>query len=95
MLSFCLCRYSQNILLLREQVSDTQRQVESLEGEPRQADPLRGEQVRELQGQLEALRAKMHRMETLEKSFSETKRQLEVHCFFFVLFLQHGINSKY
>ncbi|XP_014908606.1 E3 ubiquitin-protein ligase rnf8 isoform X1 [Poecilia latipinna] len=69
--------YSQNILLLREQVSDTQRQVESLEGEPRQADPLRGEQVRELQGQLEALRAKMHRMETLEKSFSETKRQLE------------------
>uniref|UniRef100_A0A3B5KXS9 E3 ubiquitin-protein ligase CHFR n=1 Tax=Xiphophorus couchianus TaxID=32473 RepID=A0A3B5KXS9_9TELE len=69
--------YSQNILLLREQVSDTQRQVESLEGEPRQADPLRGEQVRELQGQLEALRAKMHRMEMLEKSFSETKRQLE------------------
>ncbi|XP_043963186.1 E3 ubiquitin-protein ligase rnf8 isoform X3 [Gambusia affinis] len=69
--------YSQNILLLREQVSDTQRQVKSLEGEPRQADPLREEQVRELQGQLEALRAKMHRMETLEKSFSETKRQLE------------------
>lgn len=69
--------YSQNILLLREQVNDTQRRVESLEGEPRQADPRRGEQVRELQGQLEALRAKMHRMETLERSFSETKRQLE------------------
>lgn len=69
--------YSQNILMLREQVVDTQRQVASLGGEPRQADPLREEHVRELQGQLETLRAKMHRMETLEKSFSETKRQLE------------------
>lgn len=69
--------YSQNILMLREQVVDTQRQVASLGGEPQQADPLREEHVRELQGQLETLRAKMHRMETLEKSFSETKRQLE------------------
>ncbi|XP_058470405.1 E3 ubiquitin-protein ligase rnf8 isoform X2 [Solea solea] len=69
--------YSQNILLLREQVDDTQRQVASLEGQPRQADPLKEEQVKELQGQLETLRAKMHRMETLEKSFSETKKQLE------------------
>ncbi|TNN76113.1 E3 ubiquitin-protein ligase RNF8 [Liparis tanakae] len=67
--------YSQNILKLREQVDDTQRQVASLGGEPRQADPLRVEHVRELHGQLETLRAKMHRMETLEKSFS--KRQLE------------------
>ncbi|KAM4712792.1 E3 ubiquitin-protein ligase rnf8 isoform 2-T2 [Anableps anableps] len=72
-----LLMYSQNILLLRKQVNDTQRQVESLEGEPRQADPLRGEHIRELQAQLEALRVKMHRMETLERSFSETKRQLE------------------
>nr|XP_046230066.1 E3 ubiquitin-protein ligase rnf8 isoform X2 [Scatophagus argus] len=69
--------YSQNILMLKEQVDDTQRQVASLGGEPQRADPLREEQVRELQGQLEALRAKMHRMETLKKSFSETKRQLE------------------
>ncbi|XP_067338785.1 E3 ubiquitin-protein ligase rnf8 isoform X2 [Channa argus] len=69
--------YSQNIVLLREQVDDTQRQVASLEGEPQQCNPLREEQVRELQGQLETLRAKMRRMETLEKSFSETKRQLE------------------
>ncbi|KAM9338985.1 E3 ubiquitin-protein ligase rnf8 isoform 2-T2 [Symphorus nematophorus] len=69
--------YSQNILMLREQVDSTQRQVASLEGEPQRTDPLREEQVRELQGQLEALRAKMHRMETLKKSFSETKRQLE------------------
>eukprot|EP00064_Thunnus_orientalis_P018263 superscaffoldBa00004149_g18358 len=70
-------KYSQNILMLREQVDDTQRQVASLGGEPRRADPLREEQVKELQGQLETLRAKMHRMETLEKSFNETKRQLE------------------
>ncbi|XP_029281174.1 E3 ubiquitin-protein ligase rnf8 isoform X2 [Cottoperca gobio] len=69
--------YSQNILMLREQVDDTQRQVSSLGGQPKQADPLREEHVRELHGQLETLRAKMHRMETLEKSFSETKRQLE------------------
>lgn len=69
--------YSQNILLLREQVDDTQRQVASLEGEPRQADPFREEQVRELHGQLQMLRAKMDRMAALEKSFSETRRQLE------------------
>lgn len=64
--------------MLREQVDDTQRQVASLGEEPQRTDPLREEQVRELQGQLEALRAKMHQMESLEKSFSETKRQLEV-----------------
>ncbi|XP_062415500.1 E3 ubiquitin-protein ligase rnf8 isoform X3 [Pungitius pungitius] len=76
-LQISLCRYSQNILRLREQVDNTQRQVASLGGEPQQADPLREEHVRELQAQLETLRAKMHRMETLEKSFSRTKRQLE------------------
>ncbi|XP_019132576.2 E3 ubiquitin-protein ligase rnf8 isoform X1 [Larimichthys crocea] len=69
--------YSQNILMLREQVDDTERQVASLGGEPQKTDPLREEQVRELHIQLETLRAKMHRMETLEKSFSESKRQLE------------------
>lgn len=74
-------RYSQNIQLLREQVDHTQKQVASLEGEPQKVDPLREEQVRELQGQLETLRAKMHRMETLERSFSETKRKLEVRVF--------------
>lgn len=79
---FSFYRYSQNILLLREQVDNTQRQVASLEVEPRQAHLLREEQVRELQGQLRTLRAKMHRMETLEKSFSESKRQLEVRIFF-------------
>lgn len=69
---------------------DTQRQVASLEGEPRKTDLLKEEQVRELQGQLETLRAKMHRMETLEKTFSETKRQLEVRGFLVAPVL-HGI----
>lgn len=69
----------------------TQRQVASLEGEPRNADLLREEQVRELQSQLETLRAKMHRMETLERSFSETKRQLEVRVFLFVPSVQEYI----
>lgn len=78
-----LYRYSQNIVMLRERVDDTQRKVASLEGEPQQGDPLREEQVRELQEQLETLRAKMHRMETLEKSFSQTKKQLQVRSFFF------------
>lgn len=75
---FIVYRYSQNILLLREQVDDTQRKVDCLEGEQRQGDSVREEQVRELQGQLETLRATMHRMETLEKTFSESKKQLEV-----------------
>lgn len=75
-------------------MDDTQRQVASLEEEPRRADPLRGEQVRELQGQLETLRAKMQQMETLERSFSETKRQLEVGGLssFFFLTLFFSIN---
>lgn len=69
--------YSQNILMLREQVDSTERQVASLEGQPRQSAPFREEQVRELQSQLETLRAKMDKMKTLEKSFNEAKRQLE------------------
>lgn len=63
-------------------MDDTQRQVASLGGAPQRAHPLREEHVRELQAQLETLRAKMHRMETLEKSFSRTKRQLEVRGLF-------------
>lgn len=59
-------------------MDDTERQVASLGYEPQQSDPLKEEQVRGLQGQLETLRAKMHRMETFEKSFNETRRQLEV-----------------
>ncbi|XP_055005784.1 E3 ubiquitin-protein ligase rnf8 isoform X2 [Boleophthalmus pectinirostris] len=69
--------YSQNILMLREQVDSTERQVASLEGQPRQSASFREEQVRELQSQLETLRAKMDKMKTLEKSFNEAKRQLE------------------
>ncbi|XP_008311237.1 E3 ubiquitin-protein ligase rnf8 isoform X4 [Cynoglossus semilaevis] len=69
--------YSQNIMLLREQVMTTQRQVASLEEQSPYADPHRDEQVKELHGQLETLQAKMQRMERLEKSFSATKRKLE------------------
>ncbi|XP_029352299.1 E3 ubiquitin-protein ligase rnf8 isoform X2 [Echeneis naucrates] len=69
--------YSQNMLLLKAQVDSTERQVASMESQPQQTDPLREEQVRELQRQLETLRAKMQQMETLEKSFNETKKQLE------------------
>lgn len=69
--------YSQNILMLREQVDSTERQVASLEGQPSQSAPFREEQVRELQSQLETLRAKMDKMKTLEKSFNEAKKQLE------------------
>lgn len=65
-------------MLLREQVMTTQRQVASLEEQSPYADPHRDEQVKELQGQLETLQAKMQRMERLEKSFSATKRKLEV-----------------
>uniref|UniRef100_A0A3P9HR48 E3 ubiquitin-protein ligase CHFR n=1 Tax=Oryzias latipes TaxID=8090 RepID=A0A3P9HR48_ORYLA len=65
--------YSQNILLLREQVDDTQRRVASLEGEDQQGDPLVRERVQELQSQLGTLRGKMHQMETLKKSFSERR----------------------
>lgn len=68
-----VCRYSQNILLLREQVDDTQRRVASLEGEDQQGDPLVRERVQELQSQLGTLRGKMHQMETLKKSFSERR----------------------
>eukprot|EP00066_Takifugu_rubripes_P021216 XP_011610482.1 PREDICTED: E3 ubiquitin-protein ligase RNF8 isoform X3 [Takifugu rubripes] len=69
--------YSQNILILRRQVDSTQKQVESLGEEPQQTDPLREVQVRELQAQLETLRSKMHQMEALERSFSQTQQQLE------------------
>ncbi|XP_028296123.1 E3 ubiquitin-protein ligase rnf8-like isoform X3 [Gouania willdenowi] len=69
--------YSQNLLVLRAQVDDTQRQVAALEGEPPRGNPLKEEQVRELQDQLKMLREKMQRMGALERSFSETQRQLE------------------
>lgn len=59
-------------------MDSTQKQVEWLGEEPQRTDPLREVQVRELQAQLESLRSKMHQMEALERSFSQTQRQLEV-----------------
>lgn len=64
--------------MLRQQMDSTQKQVASLGKEPQKTDPLREEQVRELQAQLESLRSKMYQMEALERTFSETQRQLEV-----------------
>ncbi|KAK7907626.1 hypothetical protein WMY93_016238 [Mugilogobius chulae] len=69
--------YSQNILVLREQVDSTERQVASLEGQAQESTSIREEHVRELQSQLETLRAKMDKMKTLENSFNEAKQQLE------------------
>lgn len=70
--------YSQNMLALRERMDTTQRRVAALEGAQLQDDPHRGEQVKELQTQLEVLRGQVHKMEVLEKSISETEKRLEV-----------------
>lgn len=56
-------------------MDSTQKQVASLGQEPQRTDP---GQVSELQSQLETLRSKMRQMEALERSFSESQRQLEV-----------------
>lgn len=53
--------------------SGTQRQEASLGEEPQKA-----EQAREQQSRLGTLRAMTHRVETLKKAVSETKRQPEV-----------------
>lgn len=59
-------------------MDSAQKQVASLGQEPQTSDPVREEQLRELQAQLETLRTKMRQMETLERTFSQTQRQLEV-----------------
>ncbi|CAL8317820.1 unnamed protein product [Merluccius merluccius] len=69
--------FSQNILTLRARVNDTQKQVASLEGTSQQGDAAKEAQVRELQGQLGALRTKMQHMETLEKTFNQPKTHLK------------------
>lgn len=70
--------FSQNIVMLSEQVDSRQRQVASLEVQPSQSAPFREQQVTELQNQLQTLRAKMEEMKSLEKSFNEAKQQPEV-----------------
>ncbi|XP_077567219.1 E3 ubiquitin-protein ligase rnf8 [Stigmatopora nigra] len=69
--------YSQNILMLREQVDNTRRQVASLEGETQSANPFRGEQIKAVEEQLKTLQTKMQQMETFERSLSETRQQQE------------------
>ncbi|CAL8393444.1 unnamed protein product [Arctogadus glacialis] len=68
--------FSQNLLTLRARVKGTQKQLATLEGTSQQGDASQEAQVRELQGQLGALRTKTQHMETLEKSFSQTRAQL-------------------
>ncbi|XP_077443173.1 E3 ubiquitin-protein ligase rnf8 [Stigmatopora argus] len=69
--------YSQNILMLREQVDNTRRQVASLDGETQSANPFRGEQIKAVEEQLKTLQTKMQQMETFERSLSETRKQQE------------------
>ncbi|KAJ7988020.1 hypothetical protein DPEC_G00319300 [Dallia pectoralis] len=72
--------YSQNIQVLHDRLGDTQRRMEALErveGQ-QQDDSNREEQVKELQSQLELLRAQLNRMKMLEKSISETEKRLEL-----------------
>nr|XP_015802967.2 E3 ubiquitin-protein ligase rnf8 isoform X3 [Nothobranchius furzeri] len=66
-----LQRYSQNLLLLREQVDDTQKQVSSLGGEPRRADPLRREQEQKTQQQEELMKKQ------LEEALQEQKKVID------------------
>ncbi|XP_056436655.1 E3 ubiquitin-protein ligase rnf8 isoform X1 [Gadus chalcogrammus] len=68
--------FSQNLLTLRARVKGTQKQLATLEGTSQQGDASQEAQVRELQGQLGALRTKTQHMEMLEKSFSQTRAQL-------------------
>ncbi|XP_077408049.1 E3 ubiquitin-protein ligase rnf8 isoform X2 [Vanacampus margaritifer] len=67
--------YSQNIFMLKEQLDTMQRQVASLEGEAGSSDPLREEQINELQGQLKILHGKMKKMEMFERTYKENKRR--------------------
>ncbi|XP_057679133.1 E3 ubiquitin-protein ligase rnf8 isoform X2 [Corythoichthys intestinalis] len=69
--------YSQNILMLREQVDNTSMQVASLEGKSQSVNPFREEQIKVLEKQLKTLRAKMQQMQTFERSFTETRMQQE------------------
>ncbi|XP_054618224.1 E3 ubiquitin-protein ligase rnf8 isoform X2 [Dunckerocampus dactyliophorus] len=69
--------FSQNMLMLREQVDNTERQVAMLEGGPQSTDPYIEEQVKELLRPLKSLCAKMQQMKTLERSFRATVQQPE------------------
>nr|XP_057941982.1 E3 ubiquitin-protein ligase rnf8 isoform X1 [Doryrhamphus excisus] len=69
--------FSQNILMLSEQVDTTERQVAMLEGGPQSSDPLIEEQVKELLRPLKTLCVKMKQMKTLERSFRATVQQPE------------------
>lgn len=62
--------YSQNIMMLKAHVA-------LLEGRHRRGDHVRAEQSGEEDGPLEAIRSKIRRMEVLEKTIGESRKQLE------------------
>lgn len=81
--------YGQNMQALKEQVEDTQKQVDVLEGQLQQ-DAQREQEVSGLRAQLEMLQGQLRsqqkqalsRMKSLEKTYCDEERRLEVrpHC---------------
>lgn len=77
--------YSQNMQALKEQVEDTQKQVDALEGQLQQ-DSQREQEVRGLRTQLEVLKSQLRRqqkqalsrMKSLEKTYCDEEKRLEV-----------------
>lgn len=77
--------YSQNMQALKEQVEDTQKQVDALEGQLQQ-DSQREQEVRGLRTQLDMLRSQLRsqqkqalsRMKSLEKTYCDEEKRLEV-----------------
>lgn len=80
--------YSQNMQALKEQVEDTQKQVDALEGQLQQ-DSQREQEVRGLRSQLDVLRSQLRsqqkqalsRMKNLEKTYSDEEKRLEVRLY--------------
>lgn len=78
-------RYNRNLMVLKGRVGDTQKRAAELERQQHQT-PEREREMQDLQAQLELLRGQLRsqqeqalrRMETLEKSFCEEERRLEV-----------------
>ncbi|XP_051953968.1 E3 ubiquitin-protein ligase rnf8-like isoform X2 [Xyrauchen texanus] len=78
-------RYNKNLMVLKDRVGDTQKRAAELQRQQHQT-PEREREMQELQAQLELLRGQLRsqqeqalkRMESLEKSFCEEERRLEI-----------------
>lgn len=78
-------QYNKNLMALKGRVGETQKRAAQLESQQRET-PEREREMQELQAQLEMLRGQLKaqqeqalkRMESLEKSFCEEERRLEV-----------------